>query len=217
MPEDRENESLPYPKMDMEFHRKDENYHGISYMDIITAKIHLLVKYRCCFCGAENRDDSQSCQKVMKHINASDRRMRIEEETKAVREIKNWAGIDAAAEIELNIITRQYEKLGLQCSCARCGKKQPWSDFRLLGEGLPVNLAKTFLMLVFVAGIVLVRRIGWGPRAVEYMGGAIFILLMVFVLVPCLVDTVHNMLTQRKSLKLEEEYRPEISIVYRSD
>ena len=217
MPEDRENESLPYPKMDIEFHRKDENFHGIRYIDDITARIHLLVKYRCCFCGAENRDDTQVYQKVMKIISVGNPQTRIEKETEAVKELKAWEETDAAAEIELNIIPRQYKKLGLRCSCARCGTKQPWSNFRQAGDIVNFNLVRTFFMLVFAARCVLGPRFKEEPNNIYLFKWTIFAGVIVFLLVPAVVEAVHNRHAQRKSLKLEEEYRPEISIVYKSE
>ncbi len=41
--------------------------------------------------------------------------------------------------------------------------------------------------------------------------------IIIALLIPSLAAMVHNYRTQKKSLKLEEEFRPEITIVYLSE
>lgn len=229
MPEDREYESPPYPKMEITFHRRDESFGkggGIKYVDIITAKMHFLVKYRCCFCGAENRDETQFFQ-IEEYTKAFDPQTRIEKETQTVREIKTRTGKATAAEMERNIKARAYENLGLRCRCTRCGKKQPWSKFWQMGGILKAigsflrdnSVAAAFLVGMVVVGIPL---LGW---AIEYtlehvplrFRGIVLIGIVLLPLAAKFAEMAHNMRIKKKSLKLEEEYRPEISIVYRSD
>ncbi len=215
-----ENKSLPYPKMDIDFNR-DESHSkgGTTYFSEIRTRIHYLVKYKCCFCGAENRDDDQFFE-LKKTISAADPQTRIEKEEQVIGNIKKQAGRDAAAKYEELIAARSYDRLGLKCSCAQCAKKQPWSDFKPISEVFEwikrirskwaSDSFSIFIVLVVIfLPLALVKLLVSLPL--------VFAAVLVVLFIPSLAAMVHNWRTQKKSLELKEEFRPEITIVYVSD
>lgn len=215
-----ENKSLPYPKMDIDFNR-DESHSkgGTQYYSEIRTRIHYLVQYKCCFCGAENRDDDQFFE-LKNTISAADPQTRIEKEEQVIRNIKNQAGRDAAAKREELIAVRSYDRLGLKCSCAQCAKKQPWSDFKPISEVFEwiKRIRRNWAFDSFTVFIVLV--IIFLPIALTKLFVSlplVFAAVLVVLFIPSLAAMVHNWRTQKKSLELKEEFRPEITIVYVSD
>ena len=215
-----ENKSLPYPKMDIDFNR-DESHSkgGARYYSEIRTRIHYLVRYKCCFCGAENRDDDQFFE-LKKHIDVADPQTRIEKEEQVIKSIKNQAGRDAAAKCEELIAARSYDRLGLKCRCAQCAKKQPWSDFKPISEVFEwiKRIRRNWTMDNFTGLVVLV--IIFLPIALTKLLVSlplVFAAVLVVLFIPSLAAMVHNWRTQKKSLELKEEFRPEITIVYVSD
>ncbi len=214
MEEKSENKILPYPVMDIDFLHIDNRFRsGSTYSSTIGTKIHFLVSYRCCFCGAENSDDDQ-CYRWETRTQASHPQTLTEKETQIVNNIKSRQGREVAAEKESDIEERRYEYLGLKCSCARCGKKQPWSDFWPVGGffGALISLQKEGSGLAFwgvLSTILVLILLLFYPLALV---GFIFLLF-----VPSIVALVHNKRMQLRSLRLEKPYRPEIRIAYKPD
>lgn len=220
MEEHDESKSSPFPKMDINFLRDEWHSRGGAryYSDIIT-RIHYLVRYKCCFCGVENRDDDQFFE-LMKHIDAADPQTRVEKEEQIVRNIKYQAGKDAARKRKELIYARSYYRLGLNCRCAQCAKKQPWSDFKPISEVFEwiKRIRREWTMYSFTWFMILV--IVFLPMAFSRLYAAlplVAIAVLVALFIPSLAAMVHNWHTQKKSLELEEEYRPEITIVYLSE
>ena len=213
-----ENSRHPYPRMDIDFHRSETHSRGSHhYYSVIVTKIHYLVQYKCCFCGAENRDEDQFFE-LKNHTHAYDSITRNQKDAQVVSDIKNHAGSDAAFQKEMHIEARKYDLLGLKCRCAQCGRKQPWSDFRpasgLLGwiigwiKRTRVNPDKitTTVMLLFLG--LLLLFMGCPPAGLTSV---------VLMLLSSFAAMAHNILSQKKSLALKEEFRPEIRIVYKSE
>lgn len=211
------NEGLPYPKMDIDFSRDESHSRGGAryYSEIIT-RIHYLVRYKCCFCGAENRDDDQFFE-LKKKIDVPDPQTRIEKEEQVIKNIKNQAGRDAAAKREEMIAARSYDHLGLKCRCAQCAKTQPWSDFKPISEVFEWikrlrrnwsmdNFATLAVLVLIFLPLALVKLLVSLPL--------VFAAVLVVLFIPSLAAIVHNRRTQKKSLELKEEFRPEITIVY---
>ncbi len=214
MEEEKEIESLPYPKMDIDYlHSEEHSRAGTKYVGVVTTKIHYLVEYRCCFCDAENRDDTQFFQ-LENYTQAFNSETRIEKEEKVVREIKNQKGRNAAAEKEKDIKRRNYDVLDLKCRCNQCGEKQPWSDFCSVGGLFKIvgslyrSGSALFILVIIAIGIILFL-LPAHPLAI--IGGIILLF------VPSIVAMAHNMRTQKKSMRLDERYRPKISIIYKSE
>ncbi len=212
MTENSENERLPYPKMDIDFLRREIRGKGVvQYTCKILTTIHYRVRYTCCFCGAENRDDEQAFE-LKNSVFAYDPTTRVEKEEQVIRNIKRQAGRQAAALREQDIAARKYELLGLKCRCARCGKKQPWSDFRPV-SGVFARIRMPDPSLAVIASLLLLFAFVWLFSALPWAGAAIPVLLSV----PSLAALVHNSRMRKKNLRLEEAFRPEIRIVYQSE
>ena len=212
MEEDRKNGNLPYPVMDIDFLHTEQHSGSVHhYYSTIGTNIHFLVRYKCCSCGAENEDDDQFFRFETK-THAYHPHTLTDNDAQIVKGIKDRQGRNKAAEMEANIRARRYQSLGLKCSCARCGKKQPWSDFWPEGgffEAI-VSLHKSGNDLAFFAAIATVIVFILLIKYPLALAGFVFLLLL-----PSIAALVHNGLTQARSLKLDKEYRPEISIVYR--
>ena len=205
--DDREKNLLPYPRMDIDYLRSE--WRGQYYSTVIT-KIHYLVQYRCRFCGAENRDEDQYFE-LKNRTFANDVRTRIQNEDQIVRDIKAREGRIAAAARERDIAARKYELLGLKCRCASCGKKQLWSDFwpvsGFFGWATAKGYSLTAVIVILLMAVYLLLLVS--PPLVFAA------VLLPFV--PSAAAMAHNLVTQIKCRELDEETRPVIRIVYRTE
>ena len=214
--EDTEKKSLPYPIMDIDFVRTEEHGKGGSYYySTIYTKYHYTVQYNCCFCGVQNEDEEQVFEQK-KRTCARDEMGRLENEEQVVRDKKDRGGRNTAAELEKKIAAREYGSLGLKCRCRWCGKKQPWSDFwpaegTIKAYRWLCKKGGLYHFLAILAVPLLAFFILFCPY--RYVKPAVLALLAA----PSLAALAHNYLTQKKSLRLNERYIPEIHIVYKTE
>ncbi len=78
-------------------------------------KIHCLVRYKCCFCGAENTDDGQFFE-LRKNVHAYGPSSLSEKEEQIVRDIKNQTGRQTAPRNVRDV---------LASSAGACGSRTP--------------------------------------------------------------------------------------------
>ena len=113
----------------------------------------------------------------------------------------------------------EYDMLDLKCRCAECGKEQPWSDFWPIG-GTFGWISRLFrdagdTLSFFLGILVLSMGICLLTLLVKFPAFGFGVLFLLFV--PSLIAMTHNSLMQKKSLKLDEDHRPEIRIMRESE
>ena len=171
-----------------------------------------LVKYRCCSCGTYNTDASQVCLVRVRKQSRNEEKL-LRQEAEAVRQLKEKAEA-AVREKQACIDRRSYDELNLKCRCSACGEKQPWSGFRPVWE-LFRQIVRLYeqsgdLMRYFLDFLLILSVVFFAVFFEKYPSAGLILLLLPFL--PSIAALIHNLLLQKKSMKLDGEYRPEISI-----
>ncbi len=172
-----------------------------------------LVKYRCCSCGTYNTDASQVCLVRVRKQSRDEEKLLLQE-AEGIRQLKAKAEATVREKQEW-IDRRFYDELNLKCRCSACGERQPWSGFRPAWE-LFRRIARLYeqsgnLMRYFLVYLAMLSVIFFFSVFFEkYPSAGLILLLLPFL--PSIAALIHNLLLQKKSMKLVGEYRPEISI-----
>lgn len=184
---------------------------SVGYSATSSVDVWYDISYKCCSCGAENTDKSQSftVKKVTTGFNAMNTGERARE---GLNENLQYA----IQEKQEAIRNRDYCSLKLGCSCSQCKKKQPWSSHwpldasifpvRFLFEIASSTEGKAFLcLLLFIVGIAFFVLISKLPK--------IGLPILAVLLLPSAVAAIHNVIMRIKTKKLPEENLPNVEII----
>lgn len=167
------------------------------YSTVSEASARMQVNYRCCYCDYENSDDNQYIQaKAQSHGGLNPTPSMVDESRERAAE---------KMQSQLELLSKgDLRTAYLTCSCAKCGKRQPWASY-----------VKTPVWAIVLACLCVILLFGIAANweNVQLNPRVVVILAMP---IPLLVIVIRNAITSGKVARLDKRYLPRVTLKTRS-